>query len=67
MANHKKPDALKAKIRTFSCRDDEYDFIKKKDPTKGDSFKKGLQKLMELAGYNANFKKILKQQEKIDG
>lgn len=67
MANHTKPDALKAKARTFSCRDDEYEYVKKQDQTNGGSFKRGLQYLMELSGYKADLKKILKKKEKVNG
>ena len=61
MANIKKPEKMKSKIHTFSCRDDEFEYIKSLDPTGLKSFKKGLLQLLSLNGYNPDLKKLSKK------
>lgn len=61
MANHKKKESMKSKIRSFSCRDDEFEYVKKLDPTGLKSFKKGFVELLETSGYCPDLKKISKK------
>lgn len=61
MANKIKPESLKVKIRSLSCRDDEYEFVKSLDPSGRKSFKAGFCVLLEMTGYSPNLKKIAKK------
>jgi hypothetical protein len=61
VANHIKPDSLKVKTHTFSCRDDEYNYVKKLDPQGLKSFKRGFSELLKISGYNPDLKKISKK------
>ena len=64
MANTKKPDALKCKIRSLSCRDDQYEFVKSLDPEGQMSFKKGFEVLIQKAGYSFDFNVKTKKTKK---